>query len=572
MSSQIDSSHRERQSRALRNRNKPRKKIPVRPPLQPGAEGAAKRSPAVASVPKRRFPWLLCFLILIQAALLAVFVWLVRLPKPEMPVDPDRQVKTVRWQVAGQEDRVETVYYGEPVVLPESADAEGCTFLGWLDSDGRLEEHRSIPVYRDMVFTAKLIPAFETKNHIPYLKTDAEAVLDVDGPISMREFVNILYLLLDTEETGNGSFVDVPEDDECFTAAAYLKDIGILSGTRLHPDANLSCGELLETLCRFFPASEERDFTFQDLEPDSPYYPCFCTAAANGWIPSGTLVRTEATADISRGRFARIMNHVLHRDAERHLDQEDVGTILDVPPSGDYYDDVVEAVIPHEYRIKGDEEVWTSSEALPIHEPGFFFAGVRLHYIGEDGVPAVNSNVGGLDYNRNGEVTSGDAWLDRELWSILEENIDPQIMDREQMLRIVYDYVVDNFTYRYGSMYAFGAEGWAVKEARRMLEYGSGNCYCFAALFYELARFVGYDAKLYSGRAYGEQYEYRSYDTDLVYAPMGYTPHGWVEIEFDGEPYIFDTEYEYRSYGLRDMFKGDEKVRGQYGYTKAEAA
>ena len=82
MSSQIDSSHRERQGRALRNRNKPRKKIPVRPPLQPGAEGAAKRSPAEASVPKRRFPWLLCFLILIQAALLAVFVWLVRLPKP----------------------------------------------------------------------------------------------------------------------------------------------------------------------------------------------------------------------------------------------------------------------------------------------------------------------------------------------------------------------------------------------------------------------------------------------------------------------------------------------------------
>ena len=105
-----------------------------------------------------------------------------------------------------------------------------------------------------------------------------------------------------------------------------------------------------------------------------------------------------------------------------------------------------------------------------------------------------------------------------------------------------------------------------------MLEYGSGNCYCFAALFYELARFVGYDAKLYSGRAYGEQYEYRTYDTDLVYAPMGYTPHGWVEIEFDDVPYIFDTEYEYRSYGLRDMFKGDDTVRGQYGYVKAEAA
>ena len=203
MSSRIDSSHRERQSRALRNRNLPRKKIPVRPPLRYGAEGADGRSPA-ASAPKRRFPWLLCLLILIQAALLGAFVFLARMPKPELPADPDRRSMEVRWQVTGQEDRVETVYYGEPVTLPESVDAEGYTFLGWLDADGRLEEHRSIPVYRDMVFTAKLLPAFETEKHIPYLKTDAEAVLDVDGPITMREFVNILYLLLDTEETGSG--------------------------------------------------------------------------------------------------------------------------------------------------------------------------------------------------------------------------------------------------------------------------------------------------------------------------------------------------------------------------------
>jgi hypothetical protein len=570
MSSRIDSSHRERQGRALRNRNRPRKKIPVRPPLSSDAEGAAKPSSPEAAGEKRKPSWLLWLLVLVQAALLGAVIWLIRLPQPELPSDPDRRSMEVRWQVTGQEDRVESVYYGEQVILPESVDAEGYTFLGWLDADGRQEEHRSIPVYRDMVFTARLIPAFETKKHIPYMETDAEAVLDVDGPITMREFVNILYLLLDTEETGSGSFVDVPEDDACYEAAAYLKEIGILSGTRLHPDTNLSCGELLEILCRFFPTVDAQDFTFQDLDADSPYYPYFCTAAAKGWIPSGKLVRSGATDDISRGRFARIMNHVLQRDAERHLDQEDVGTILDVPPSGDYYDDVVEAVIPHEYRLKDGEEVWTSSEALPVHEPGFFFAGVRLHYIGEDGVPAVNGNVGGLDYNRNGEVTTGDAWLDRELWSILEENIDPKTMDREEMLRVVYDYVVDNFTYRYGSMYAFGAEGWAVREARRMLEYGSGNCYCFAALFYELARFVGYDAKIYSGRAYGEQYEYRSYDTDLVYAPIGYTPHGWVEIEFDGVPYIFDTEYEYRSYGLRNMFKGDETVRGQYGYVKAE--
>ena len=580
MSSQIDSSHRQRQSRALRNRGKPRKKVLARPSVHgaglsagkaasPGTASPAQAHTGAESGPKSKLRWLIWPLVILQLALLAVVVMLIRAPKPDLPELPDREVREVRFQIRGGEDIVESVYYGEEVSLPASVDVGGFTFLGWEEPDGRIESHSSVPVYRNMVYTARLIPAFETEKHIPYLHTDEEAVLDVDGPITVREFVSILYLLLDTDETGSGIFADVPKDDSCYDAAAYLKDLGILSGSKLHPDSNLSCGELLETLCRFFPAADGT-FVFQDLEADNPYYPSFCTAAAYGWIPSGTLVRADATNDISRGPFARIMNHVLQRDAVRHLDQDDVGTILDVPPSGDYYDDVVEAVIPHEYRMRNDEEVWISSEALPVHEPGFFFAGVRLHYIDEDGIPAVNCNVNGLDYNRNGEVTTGDSWLDRKLWKILEDNIDPEEMDREEMLRAVYDHVVQTYTYRYGSMYSFGAEGWAVKEAKRMLDYGSGNCYCFAALFYELARFVGYDAKIYSGRVYGEQYEYRAYDGDLVYAPIGYTPHGWVEIDFDGVPYIFDTEYEYRSWGLKQMFKADDTIRKQYGYTKAE--
>ena len=66
---------------------------------------------------------------------------------------------------------------------------------------------------------------------------------------------------------------------------------------------------------------------------------------------------------------------------------------------------------------------------------------------------------------------------------------------------------------------------------------------------------IGYDAVIYSG---------------TINPPPLVRAHGWVEIEFDGEPYIFDPEYEYKSYGLRQMFKADEKVRGQYGYTKAD--
>ena len=579
MSSRIDSStHHERQSRALRNRNKPRKKIPVRAPRPISVSSALQQAENETGTAHSRISRhaLVGLLVLLQICLLAAIFYLAHTPvsQPDRPLPTfteTRPLLELRYQIPGHEDVVESVYYGDTVTLHEPVDIDGYTFLRWIGPDGREEDRISFPVFRDMVYTARLVPSFETEKHIPYLTTDEEAVLDVDGPVTIREFVNILYLLLDTDETGTGRFVDVAEDDSCFEAAAWLKDVGILTGSRLHPDANLSVGEMLEILNRFFPAIETDDTCeFQDLAPDSPYYSCCCAAVQRGWIPSGKLVRSGAAEDISRGRFARIMNHVLGRDAVRHLDTEDVGTILDVPVTGDYYDDVVEAVIPHEYRMRADEEIWTSSEALPVHEPGFFFAGVRLHYIAEDGSPAVNTNVNGLDYNRNGEVTSGDAELDRALWDILDQLIEPAHMDREEMLHVIYQYMVDGFSYRYGSMYAFGAEGWAVKEAKRMLEHNSGNCYCYAALFYELARFIGYDAKLYSGRVYGEQYEYRTYDSDLVYSPMGYTPHGWVEIEFDGEPYIFDPEYEYRSYGFRQMFMAGEQLRKQFGYVHAE--
>ena len=359
----------------------------------------------------------------------------------------------------------------------------------------------------------------------------------------------------------------MPEDDPCFEAAACLKDLGILSGKRLHPDEKLTRGELIKTLCAFYPETDET-FLFQDLDESSPLYSYFCTAAKNGWIASGSLVRANTEDTVTRGSLARIMNHVLHRDGNRRLSSEQTGTVLDVVPGGEYYDDMIEAAIPHSYRMDGAEEVWTDSEPLPVHEPGFFFSGVRLHCILDNGSPVVNATFGGLSFNVNGEITTGDVDLDQKLWDILERTIDPDTMTREEMLRAVYDHVVANYEYIYGRMYAFGAEGWAVREARRMLNDGGGNCYCYAALFYELARFVGYDAVIYSGRVSGEQYDFRDYDGNIVYAGEHSTPHAWVEIEMDGELCLFDPEYEYRSYGMNQMFMRNDKIWQRFGYSK----
>ena len=60
-----------------------------------------------------------------------------------------------------------------------------------------------------------------------------------------------------------------------------------------------------------------------------------------------------------------------------------------------------------------------------------------------------------------------------------------------------------------------------------MFETSKGNCYNFTAAFWALARGVGYDAVCYSG---------------LV--GVDRNPHSWVEIVFDGTPYIFDVETE----------------------------
>ena len=60
-----------------------------------------------------------------------------------------------------------------------------------------------------------------------------------------------------------------------------------------------------------------------------------------------------------------------------------------------------------------------------------------------------------------------------------------------------------------------------------MLNSGYGNCYCYAAVFWYLSRWLGYDARIYNGTV-----------------GQNKAPHSWVEITMDGQSYIFDTELE----------------------------
>lgn len=62
-------------------------------------------------------------------------------------------------------------------------------------------------------------------------------------------------------------------------------------------------------------------------------------------------------------------------------------------------------------------------------------------------------------------------------------------------------------------------------------EQRQGNCYCYAAAFYFLAKGLGYDAEYIEGQ--------------VGMAAGGYGPHGWVIIHMDGASYICDPEAQY---------------------------
>ena len=137
-----------------------------------------------------------------------------------------------------------------------------------------------------------------------------------------------------------------------------------------------------------------------------------------------------------------------------------------------------------------------------------------------------NTTLNGFSFDENGRYTCGIPELDELVQAALAGLPDPSAEPLE-MLKEAYDYVVENFSYIKGNIYDYHEISWVNEEAYTMFSTGYGNCYSFAAAFYQLARALGYDAKVYSG-----------------FIGLDHSKHGWVEMDIDGETYVFDPEME----------------------------
>ncbi len=99
----------------------------------------------------------------------------------------------------------------------------------------------------------------------------------------------------------------------------------------------------------------------------------------------------------------------------------------------------------------------------------------------------------------------------------------------------IYRWAVDNITYQTLEVPMSYPEGYTRQQYYFVYAYQNrrGNCFCYAATFYWVAKELGYDVTLYEGR--------------VRMAAGGTGPHAWVEIRINGTTYICDPNAEYET-------------------------
>lgn len=136
--------------------------------------------------------------------------------------------------------------------------------------------------------------------------------------------------------------------------------------------------------------------------------------------------------------------------------------------------------------------------------------------------------------------SSGNAQLD----SYLKTIVSTKTGTGSDALRKAFDYVAYSFTYK--TINGSPSGNWKVNYALEFYQNKSGNCYRFSALFYQLARYLGYEARLVPG--------------SVVTKSDPKAPHCWVEVKMDGTWYVFDPDMQNAYYN-----RGSNWFKMSYG-------
>ncbi len=376
--------------------------------------------------------------------------------------------------------------------------------------------------------------------HIAYVSGSEDRV-NPDAPLSRSEAASLIYQLLTSPVTPSGNhFSDVSPNAWYGTFVNSLTEMGILSGkgeNSFEPQSNITRAEFASILSKLFPLKTEQ-VTFSDVGEDHWAFSAIQNAAARSWVsgyPDGTF---RPDSSITRAEAFAMMNKMLGRspDIDRINAQRKFLRFVDLPYDYWAYYHIMEASIPHDHSYDEEgNEIW-ETYTLPTAQLGRgpHLIGGELYYIGNDGYYVRNSSVGVLQFNNEGQYTTGDARLDAKLTSIvLQEGKSTESLYSN--LRLMYNYVIDDYSYLALSHIPQGTSGWEISYATSMIDRKRGNCYSYAALFSFLARKLGYQATAVSGMV--------TVNTCPTWTYGSWSEHGWVEIKMDdGVIYVCDPQ------------------------------
>lgn len=398
----------------------------------------------------------------------------------EQPQESDAPTYKVTFVMKGHIVSEQTVEQGEkPQEVAPSV--EGLRFEAWTDSAGNLVDPTAVSVTADVRYEAIAYP--DLSRHVPFLFADEAGHLWPDEALTADDLYNALYAL-----AAEG-------------ADAYFP--GLYTGK-----AKVKAAELQDALSYFFPR-EDVVKTF----PEDP----------------------------TKVAFAQGMLALLGRSwEEKQVVEENATFPGDIHSGRTDAAILLESSVPHTPGETGT--AWADISLPTPYEPGFVNLDGWLYYVNEDGYFLKDGDVGDLHFGTDGRYTSGDADLDKYVADLIKgfQEANPE-KDRFELLRVAYDHCVNDYKYLRKEAYLKGATGWEIEDAKEMFETNHGNCYNFAAIFWALARGLGYEAYCISGNCTGSV-----------------QPHGWVQISFDGEPYFFDPEWHYayinENRPVKDMF------------------
>ena len=371
----------------------------------------------------------------------------------------------------------------------------GLNFAGWTRGDGAAEQPEQIAASEDCDYYAVTYPVLE--NHVPFLFADDEGFLHPDAPMTYRALSEALQAL--AAQAAKAYLPQLPDSDEA-----------------IQPD------DFREVLLELFPAEA-------------------VDAACGDGTDGEAVTRRDAAA---------VLNQLLGRSGEESVTLRR-GAVLapDVSKTAAEDWDLIEASVSHTVDAWG--EAWSVCAIPARYEPGFLPLNGKLYYIEENGGILRDAEHDGFLFGADGVYTSGDPELDQYVVDVLA-GIAREHPDAEpiEQLRAAYEYSRDSFTFFLTAPKAFGETGWETESALNMMSTLRGNCYDYAAVFWALARGLGYDARAYSGQ-------------------ISDAPHGWVEITIDGTEYLFDPDLEMaareRGNYLSDRFMMTKQIARAHG-------